>query len=95
MSNTTKPVARVSIYPVSAAIWKNQSGKGEPFFSVTFQRSYKDDAGEYKNTDGFNASDLLILAKVADLAHTQVLRLRAADRAAKGVADALDDSLPA
>lgn len=93
-SNNSKPVARVKIYPVEAAIWKNDGGKGDAFYSVTFQRSYKDDAGEYQNTQGFNASDLLIVAKVADLAHTQILKLRAADRSAKGTAEALDDTIP-
>jgi hypothetical protein len=96
MSNT-KPVARVTIWPVSAAIWQNHSSKGgDPFYSVTVQRTYKDENGKLQNTESFNAGDLLTLAKVADLAHSQIIKLRAADRAAKGAAEALgeDDSIP-
>ncbi len=97
MSENSKPVARVTIIPVSAAIWRNVSSKGEPFYSVTVQRTYRDDSGNLKNSDSFNHSDLLTLAKVADLAHSQVIKLRAADRAAKGAAGIPgdeDDSIP-
>ena len=81
MSDTKKPAAKIVLYPVSAAIWRNQNQKGA-FYSVTFERSFKDDTGNYKSTDSFTASDLLLLAKIADQAHTEVLRLRALDRQA-------------
>jgi hypothetical protein len=79
MSDTTKPAAKVSLYPVSAAIWRNQNPKGV-FYSVTFERSYKDDAGKWQTSSTFNASDLLLLAKIADQAHSEIFKLRANDR---------------
>lgn len=77
-----KPAAKVSLHPVSAAIWKNQNQKGEAYYSVTFERSYKDDAGKWQSSDSFNAGDLLLLAKVADQAHSEIYKLRANDRQA-------------
>lgn len=74
-----KPAAKVSLYPVSAAIWRNQNPKGI-FYSVTIERSYKDDAGKYQTSSTFNAGDLLVLSKVADLCDTKIRELRAADR---------------
>jgi hypothetical protein len=74
-----KPVAQVRFYPVTAAIWKNPTKDGKTFYSVTFDRSYKDEAGKYQHTDSFSGTDLLVLAKVADLAHTKIEELRAAD----------------
>lgn len=79
MSDQKKPAAKVQLYPLSAAIWRNQNQKGV-FYSVTFERSYKDDAGKYQTSSTFNASDLLLLAKVADLAETKIRELRAVER---------------
>lgn len=73
-----KPVQTVRIYPVEAAIWKNESEKGA-FYSVTFSRTYKD-ANGYHSSDSFSGSDLLLLAKVADLAHTVCEDLRTIDK---------------
>ena len=79
MSDTKKPAAKVTLYPVSAAIWRNQNPKGV-FYSVTFERSFKDDAGKWQTSTTFNANDLLLLAKVADQAHSEIFKLRANDR---------------
>jgi hypothetical protein len=79
MSDTKKPAAKVSLYPVSAAIWRNQNPKGV-FYSVTFERSYKDEAGKFQTSSTFNANDLLALSKLADLCDTKIRELRTADR---------------
>ena len=79
MSDTRKPAAKVSLYPVSAAIWANRTQKGV-FYSVTFERSYKDEAGKYQTSSNFNASDMLLVSKLADLVDTKIRELRAADR---------------
>jgi hypothetical protein len=77
-----KPAAKISLYPVSAAIWRNANPKGV-FYSVTFERSFKDESGKWQTSSTFNASDLLLLAKVADLAHSEIYKLRANDRNAE------------
>jgi hypothetical protein len=74
-----KPAAQVRLYPITAAIWKNATAKGGAFYSVTFSRSYKDAEGKYKEADSYSGSDLLLLAKVADLAHSKVEELRKTD----------------
>ena len=74
-----KPVDKIRIGKVTASIWNNPSEKGD-FHSVTFERSYKDDGGKWHRSSSFNASDLLLLAKVSDLAHSKIYELRAADR---------------
>ena len=50
------------------------------FYNVTFERSYKDDAGKWQSTAAFSLNDLLLLAKVADRAHSEIYKLRANDR---------------
>jgi hypothetical protein len=83
MSAAKKPASRISLHPVSAAIWRNQNQKGDVFYSVTFERSYKDEKGKWQSSATFNAGDLLLLAKVADQAHTEIHNLRANDRQAE------------
>ena len=75
----TNPIAQLRYGSISAAIWKNDSDKGA-FYNVTFQRTYKD-SDELKNTQSFGREDLLVLAKLADLAHTKIFELQhVADR---------------
>jgi hypothetical protein len=79
-----KPVSKVSLYPVHAAIWRNENGKkGDAFYNVSFERSFKNEAGELQSSTSFGFGDLLTLAKVADLAHSRIVELRAGDRQAK------------
>ena len=69
-----KPVAEVRIGAIKAAIWKNEAGASTRH-NVTFQRIYKDD-DDWKTTQSFGRDDLLVLAKVADLAHSRIHELR-------------------
>lgn len=67
--NTTtgnRPVHTVRVGSIKAAIWENQS-EDKTRLSVTFSRGYKTDEG-WKDTASFGDRDLLVLAKVADLA---------------------------
>lgn len=79
MSTTAKPAAKVIMFPITAAIWRNEKD-GRSYYSVSFQRSYKDDKGKWKNSESFGPGDLLLLAKVADAAHSQILTLWEASR---------------
>ncbi|MDE0166750.1 MAG: hypothetical protein OXL36_16765 [Bryobacterales bacterium] len=76
MSSTiTKPVAEVRVGRVKAAIWPNQTESGAVRHNVTFARIYKDANGEWKSTSSFGRDDLLVVAKVADLAHTKIFEV--------------------
>ena len=57
-----------------------QRNAGETFYNVTFERRYRDDANKWQSSSSFGMSDLLLLAKVADLAHSEIHRLRAAHK---------------
>jgi hypothetical protein len=90
MSKTSKPVTKISMFPVTAAIWENRTD-GKSYYSVTFQRSYRDDKGNWQNSDSFGTADLLLLAKVADQAHSEIHKLRGANRAGQ---QSEDESAP-
>lgn len=65
-----KPVHEVRIGAIKAAIWRNTTPSGIRF-NVTFGRLYKD-GDDWKATDSFGRDDLLVLAKVADKAHSWI-----------------------
>jgi hypothetical protein len=66
-----RPVHEVRIGAVKAAIWKNEGSNGS-WHGVTFERIYRDN-DEWKSSPSFGRDELLVLAKVADQAHTWIV----------------------
>lgn len=66
-----RPVHEVRLGRVKAAIWANEGEHGVRY-SVTVSRVYKDRQQRWQTTDSFGRDDLLVLAKVSDLAHTWI-----------------------
>ena len=76
----TKPADEIRFGRIKATIWMNTTEDGQARYSVVFSRLYRE--GEaWKTTHSFGRNDLLLLAKVADIAHTRVWALRQDDRA--------------
>ena len=69
--NKPQPVEEVRIGSIKAAIWRNETEKGVRY-SVTFEKSYKDSSGKWQSTSSFSESDLLLVAKAANLAHDEI-----------------------
>ena len=70
------PVAKLRIGLINANIWQRVTDE-DAFYSVSFERRYRDNDGNWQSTHSYNADDLLILAKLADKAHTEIMNLRA------------------
>ena len=66
-----QPVHQIRIGRIGAAVWANQTDSGV-WYNVTFERSYRD-GDDWKSSDSFGRDDLLVLAKLADLAHSWIL----------------------
>ena len=69
-----KPISEVRIGRIKAAIWPNGTD-GRTRYSVTFSRLYKG-GDQWKRTQSFGRNDLLLLAKVADQAHSRIFKLQ-------------------
>jgi hypothetical protein len=65
-----KPAHDLRLGSIKAAIWENNLGEVIKY-NVTFCRIYKDET-EWKTSDSFGRDDLLVLAKLADQAHTWI-----------------------
>lgn len=73
MAEQTKkrPVHELRIGAVKAAVWQNDGSNG-PWHGVSFERVYRD-GSEWKSSTSFGRDDLLVLAKLADRAHTWIV----------------------
>lgn len=74
MSNETKqkPVHRIRLGLISAAIWRNGTEYG-PLYQATIERRYQDtnaQTGEvtWKSSDSFKAEDLPVVREILSLA---------------------------
>jgi hypothetical protein len=70
MKEKHKPIHEVRLGAIKAAVWKNDTQNGVRY-NTTFSRLYKD-GEDWKTTDSFGRDDLLVLAKVADYAHSWI-----------------------
>jgi hypothetical protein len=82
MTKNNQPARIVRLGAMRAAVWRNPSEKGTRF-SVTLERVYRTDEGEWQYTCSFGRDDLLLAAKVLDLAHSAIFELIAEDRASE------------
>ena len=64
-----RPIHSLHQGDVSASVWaRDHEVRGEMtrYYSVTFERSYKDSAGKYGYSRSFNANDLAALKYLCD-----------------------------
>jgi len=66
-----RPVHVVRLRNIRAAIWANETEAGLRY-NATVTRLYKDGEQYWRTSDSFGRDDLLLLAKVVDLAHTWI-----------------------
>ncbi len=67
--NTKLPVKTFRLGRIKAAVWENETDQ-KKFYNVTLARTYRDEQKNYHDTDSFGRDDLLLVAKVANQAHT-------------------------
>lgn len=69
MSN--QPIHRIRIGTASVAIFENKTDENQTFYNTQFDRSYRS-GDEWKHTRSFGKDDLLVVAKLADQAHSWI-----------------------
>ena len=78
-----RPAQTIRYGRLTAAIWRQESDKG-PWYSVAFARTYRGQDGSWQSSGSFGRDDLLVLAKLADQAHSWIHRQLARDAASAG-----------
>jgi hypothetical protein len=86
-----RPVHEIRHRNIRATIWKNQTEKGA-MYNVTVSRSYRDDSGEWHDSNSFGFSDLMNLAKALYDAHSAIASAIARERSERGGSKSPDHS---
>jgi hypothetical protein len=71
-----KPAHEIRLGAIKATIWENHVNETVRY-NVSLTRSYKD-GDQWKSTESFGRDDLLVVAKLADRAHSWIWEQRAA-----------------
>ncbi len=82
----TRPVHEIRFGLIKAAIWHNLTRAGERY-NVTLTRLFRN-GDVWKESNHFGRDDLLLAAKVLDLAHTWIYQQ---DRAEKATSEHTDE----
>ncbi len=78
-SGGAAPIKTLRLGRIKAAIWENGADE-RAFCNVTFSRTYMDEEKRFRDADSFGRDDLLVLAKLADNAHTFICERLAASK---------------
>lgn len=78
--NTKLPLKTFRLGRIKAAVWENQTDQ-KKFYNVTFARTYRDEQKNFHDADSFGRDDLLLVAKVANQAHTFIYERLAESKA--------------
>lgn len=74
-----KPVSEIRDGAIYASIWRNQGDKG-PFYSITWGRTYTDEADKLQSADSFGQGHLLRQQHLIPKVYDKISELRAQDR---------------
>ena len=69
-SDSNKPAKEIRLGRIKATIWANSTENGTRY-NVSIVRIYKD-GDDWKEATSFGREELLLVAKVADMAHTWI-----------------------
>jgi hypothetical protein len=72
MAERNRPVEKVRVGDISATIWEQENGH----YNATLERNYRDRGGKWGSTHSFSEKDLLVVAKVADMAAGRISALK-------------------
>lgn len=75
------PCDKVKLGRYIATIWRNETKHGARF-NATLERVYLE-GKEWKYSDSFGRDDLLAISKLADMAHSRIFELEAAENDAE------------
>ena len=64
MTEKNKPSRTFKLMNIQVAEWVKQTAEGKSFKTYSFQKSYKDQKGEWQHTTSFTLLDLPVLASL-------------------------------
>ena len=74
-----KPIDTIRDGSLKATIWKRFGEKGN-FYTVELSRTYTDEQGKYHDSHSYSGSELLRIARLANIAYDEIAIYRAGDQ---------------
>ncbi|MFH0970653.1 MAG: hypothetical protein V1776_04315 [Candidatus Diapherotrites archaeon] len=68
-----QPIQKFVAGAIVASVWKNTSDKGAEFLSVSLQKRYKDDKGEWQSSSSYKPGDLPKASLVLNKAYEYIV----------------------
>lgn len=78
-SKANRPFHEIRSSNLKCTIWANETSNGR-MFNTLIVRVYRDDKGEWHESNSFNRDDLLLAGKLLDQAHTVIQREEQSER---------------
>ncbi len=75
----TKPIDTIRDGSLKVTIWKNSGEKGD-YYTARLTRTWSDEHGEYHDSDTFSGSELMRIARLANIAYDEIAVHRKRDR---------------
>ena len=75
-NQNTKPIDTIRDGALKASIWKNTGENGD-YYAVRLTRTWRDEQGEYHDSDRFSPSELLRIARLAGIAYDEIIHHKA------------------
>jgi hypothetical protein len=72
---SNRPVATFKQGGVEVSVWRNNE-----MYNATIRNSYKDDAGNWKETTSFSPADLAVASQLTSQAFQEIVRLKQQER---------------
>lgn len=69
---TNSPIETKRVGPIKATIWENSNEKNQIYHSVTIVRTYRDDEGNWKETNQFFTDHLPLVQLASNQAFTLI-----------------------
>jgi len=74
-TETNKPIETLRDGNLKASIWRNE-GENGPSFSTTFARTWRDDQGQFHDSQSYAGTDMLRLGELSRSAYHRTNELR-------------------
>jgi len=78
-NQSRQPAQHLRDGKLKATIWRNRTEKGNRY-SVQLNRIFEDKNGKLQNTDSFSGSELLRIARLAQIAYDEIQVYREEDK---------------
>ena len=70
-------IARFNLGSIAAAVWERTTSDGSRFYKATIETRFQDRDGNWRSSNSYSLSELVLLAKISEMAQVKIRELEA------------------